>query len=218
MLPERLGLSPQLPPGWGYLKLRNVRWHRVTADIAITRDGAGYAISVEPHGGVLPLDVTFALAPGAELSLRDSSGRPLAPKGDITRGAQTSGFRMVSTPTTFAVKFQPGIQMAPINDPLQLGDESSRLRIIDARLEGRVYTATVEGRRGRSYKVRLSAPFAIGTIKGAVIDQWQGATNPYLAPNRILQVDMPAAAPAAPAPRSDWVTREIVMTIGERLK
>ena len=36
--PARLQLAPQLPAGWGWLKVRNLRWHDVTADVSITRN------------------------------------------------------------------------------------------------------------------------------------------------------------------------------------
>jgi glycogen debranching enzyme len=214
---ERLLIAPQLPPGWGFLRLRNVRWHNITADIAIIRDETGYAVSVAPKGGALPLEIHFILEPGAEISTRDA--RPVAVVGDVSRGARAGTVRLATGPTTYGVRFQPGIQVVPIHAPMQLGDESSRLRVIDARLVGKVYTLRVEGRRGRSYQVRLSAPFAIERIDGAVIDRWQGAANPSVASARILQVDIPpASAGAAKTGRSDWATRDIVITLGPRLK
>jgi len=216
---ERLLIAPQLPPGWGYLRLRNVRWHDITADIAITRDESGYAVSVVPKGGALPLEIHFMLEPGAEM--RDTAGKLLETTGDVSRGTRASVVRLATGPTTYSVRFLPGVQVVPIHAPLQLGDESSRLRVIDARLVGKRYTLRVEGRRGRSYQVRLSAPFVIERIDGAVVDRWQGAANPELASARILQVDIPASDPAAAGAkgrRGDWATRDIVITLGPRLK
>jgi glycogen debranching enzyme len=216
---ERLLIAPQLPPGWGYLRLRNVRWHDITADIAITRDESGYAVSVVPKGGALPLEINFMLEPGAEM--RDTAGKLLSTTGDVSRGTRASIVRLATGPTTYSVRFLPGVQVVPIHAPLQLGDESSRLRVIDARLVGKRYTLRVEGRRGRSYQVRLSAPFVIERIDGAVVDRWQGAANPELASARILQVDIPESGPAAAGAkgrRSDWATSDIVITLGPRLK
>ena len=216
---ERLLIAPQLPPGWGYFRLRNVRWHDITVDIAITRDESGYAVSVVPKGGALPLEIHFMLEPGAEM--RDTAGKLLETTGDVSRGTRASVVRLATGPTTYSVRFLPGVQVVPIHAPLQLGDESSRLRVIDARLVGKRYTLRVEGRRGRSYQVRLSAPFVIERIDGAVVDRWQGAANPDLASARILQVDIPASDPAAAGAkgrRGDWATRDIVITLGPRLK
>jgi glycogen debranching enzyme len=217
---ERLLLAPQLPPGWGYLRIKNVKWHDVTADIAITRDANGYAISVIPRGGALPIEVHFILEPGADLLMRDAKGNVIRTSGDTTRGTRASSAGLITGPTTYAVKFQPGIQVVPIHAPLQLGDESSRLRIIDAQLAGKTYTLKVEGRRGSSYSMRLSAPFAIERVVGAVIDRWQGAQTPALASARILKIDMPRlpeGSPAAKSRRSEWVTMEIVISLGPRL-
>ena len=218
---ERLLIAPQLPPGWGYLRLRNVRWHDITADIAITRDELGYAVSVVPKGGALPLEIHFMMEPGAAIVMRDARGKPIVATGDTSRGAGAVTVALATGPTTYSVRFVPGIQVVPIHSPMQLGDESSRLRVIDARLVGNVYTLRVEGRRGRSYRVRLSAPYAIEHIDGAVVDRWQGAADPNLASSRILQVDLPAPDPAATgakAGRNDWVARNIVIFLGARLK
>jgi len=218
---ERLLIAPQLPPGWGYLRLRNVRWHDIKADIAITRDELGYAVSVVPKGGALPLELHFILEPGAELIMRDAKGKAIALVGDVSRGARASTVGLATGPTTYSARFVPGIQAVPIQSPLQLGDESSRLRVIDAQISGNLYTLRVEGRRGRSYQVRLSAPFRIDGIDGAVIDRWQGAATANLAASRILQVDMPPLDPAKAgfkASRSDWATKNIVITLGPRLK
>ncbi|MEI6668743.1 MAG: hypothetical protein WCP29_11355 [Acidobacteriota bacterium] len=217
----RLRIAPQLPPGWGFLRLRNVRWHEVTADIAITRDETGFAISVAPKGGALPVETHFVMEPGAEITTRDPNGKPFRMTGDVSRGARAASVGLATGPSTFAVKFLPGVQVVPIHAPMQLGDESSRLRVIDARLVGAVYTLRVEGRRGRSYQVRLSAPFAIERIDGAVVDRWRGAPDPNIASTRILKVDMPPADAAAVATKgrgSQWVTRDIVITLGRRLK
>jgi len=218
---ERLVISPQLPPGWGYLRLRNVKWHNVTADIAIKRDETGMSVSIAPHGGSLPVEITFHLEPGTGLMWRDSTGKTLIPSSDTTRGVMGTGRRLVTAATTFSIAFVPGVQAVPIQPPMQLGDESSRLRIIDATFEANKYTLKVEGRRGRRYNIRLNAPFAITEISGAVIDRWQGAPQPAMAPTRILAVDFtlpPIDAPVGQGGRSDWVRREIVITLGPRLK
>ncbi len=218
---ERLRIAPQLPPGWGYLRLRNVHWHDIKADIAITRDELGYAVSVLPKGGALPLEVHFMMEPGAMIVTRDTKGKPIVATGDVSRGARATTVGLATGPTTFSVRFVPGIQVVPMHAPLRLGDESSRLRVIDARLVGNVYTLRVEGRRGRSYRMRLSAPYVIQRIDGAVVDRWQGATDPNLASSRILQVDMPTANPAAAGAksrRSDWAKMDIVITLGPRLR
>ncbi|MCX6546227.1 MAG: hypothetical protein NTV05_17680 [Acidobacteria bacterium] len=218
---ERLLIAPQLPPGWGYLRLRNVRWHDITADISVIRDETGYAVSVVPKGGALPLEVSFTLEPGAEIAARGQGGKSIASSADVSRGPRGWTVQLATGPTTYAVNVLPGIQVVPIQAPMQLGDEASRLRVIDARLNGKIYTLRVEGRRGRSYRVRLSAPFVIERIDGALIDRWQGATNPNLASARILQIDIPAADAAsagAASRRSDWATRDVVITIGARLR
>ena len=225
-LPDRLALAPQLPAGWDYLRLRNVRWRNVTADIAIAREQAGYRVTIEPRGGRLPLQLTLALEPGAEPVSRDPSVRFLPAAGGASHGSRVVINRDISAPTTVTVACRRGIQAIPVHPPLQLGDESSRLRIIDARLDGRTYRLKVEGRRGYTYTVRLLSAFAVESVAGAAIDASPAATNgrPPAAPAgpaaaRVLTVEMPPAdSGGATGSRRDWAAREILVTLGPRPK
>jgi hypothetical protein len=110
--------------------------------------------------------------------------------------------------------------VAPLQDPLQLGDVSSRLRIIDAWLDGTTYTLKVEGRRGRSYQVRMLIPYRM-TIDGARVLENVGARPPAVSPIRLVAIDMPPADPAgsgAVLKRSDWATVAVTVHLGERLR
>jgi hypothetical protein len=95
---------------------------------------------------------------------------------------------------------------------------SSRLRVIDAALDGSAYTLRVEGRRGRSYRVRLLAAHAI-SVDGAKVLSPAEATGK--ADGYVLQVDMPPADPAAAGPvlkRTDWAAVTVTVHLGERLR
>jgi hypothetical protein len=56
---------------------------------------------------------------------------------------------------TMELRYRGGIEVAPVHEPLRLGERSSRLRVLDERLEGSDYVVRLEGRRGRSYRLRV---------------------------------------------------------------
>jgi hypothetical protein len=218
-LPERLVLAPQLPAGWTWLKIRNLKWHDVTADVSITRDAAGLSIAVAPRGGTLPIELHAILPPGSRQLTRDLHWRPVEPGGDASRGLRLWRMESVSAPATFSLRAAPGIQAAPIHVPLLHGDTSSRLRVIDATLDGNTYTLRVEGRRGRSYRLRLFAPRAI-TVSGARVVADEAADGAGRTPGTvILQVDMPPAEPVVSGTgprRAGWATASIAVQVGNR--
>ena len=219
--PARLLVAPHLPPGWGYLRLRNVRWHGVTADIAVVRDQDGMSFSVRQKGGVLPVELRAALDPGADPIGREFLWQPVAAGADRSRGLTLARVEEVAASATYRLRATPGIQFAPLHQPLRSGDLSSRLRVIDAQLTGNIYVIRVEGRRGRSYEANLTAPFKIAKVEGATIERWRGDRTPELASDRVLSIKMPAADPSSGGTRlrrSDWATLTITVTLGDRLR
>jgi glycogen debranching enzyme len=235
-LPERLVLAPQLPAGWGYLRIHNLRWRGVTADVNVTRDESGLSISIAPRvrwtstgdtltpdARSLPIEIRASLPPGTSLAkgaVGAGAWHAEAPASGPNRGPRLWRFSDVLKPVLFDIPYAPGIEVAPVQDPLQLGDLSSRLRIIDAWLDGTTYTLKVEGRRGRSYQVRMLMPYRM-TIDGARVVQNLGARPPAVSPIRLVAIDMPPADPAASGAvhkRSDWATATVTVHLGERLR
>jgi glycogen debranching enzyme len=221
-LPDRLVLAPQLPAGWTWLKIRNLKWRGVTADVSITRDDTGLSVSIAPRGGSLPVEFHASFPPGTSLAGRAGAmgWQAEPPSPGPNRGPRLWRFDEVLTPVLFDIPYAPGIEVAPIQDPLQLGDLSSRLRIIDAWLDGATYTLKVEGRRGRSYQVRMLIPYRM-TIDGARVLENLGARPPAVSPIRLVAIDMPPADPAASGAvlkRSDWAMMTVTVHLGERLR
>jgi hypothetical protein len=142
-----LRLSPQLPPGWSFLRVKNLRWRdaRGTLEIRRAADGS-LAYSVTSTKGTLPVELTPVLPPGAQK-------QPAAP----------ARARAAAGP---AVTASAGIDLVPEQAPLTLGDAPQRLRIVDTRVDGGVYRARLQGLKGRTYRVRLDVPFAVAAIEG----------------------------------------------------
>jgi hypothetical protein len=213
-VPARLQLAPQLPAGWGWMKIRNLRWHGVTADVSITRNASGLSVEVSPRGGALPLELHAILPPGSRPLTRDLLWRPASPPADRSRGLHLVRTETVTAPSAFTLRATPGVRVVPLHAPLELGDLSSRLRVIDAALDGSTYSLRVEGRRGRSYHVRLLGP-PLASVQGATRVPQEG-TAPGGAGGEVLRIDMPPADPSAAGAvlkRTDWAAMTVQVTL-----
>ncbi len=166
-LPARLKISPRLPPEWPSLTIRHLRWHGVAADVVISRSADGIAVSISPQGGPLPIELEIALPPGAAQTTRETRWRPIGGNADASRGIRLTRFETVTSPATFVLPFRGGVEVIPLHAPLALGDRSTRLRIIDARVESGLYRLRVEGRRGSTYMLRLKGAGVGSAIAGA---------------------------------------------------
>jgi len=213
-VPARLRLAPQLPAGWGWLKIRNLRWQGVIADVSITRNAGGLSVEITPRGGTLPVELHAILPPGSRQTTRDPLWRPATPGSSLSRGLHLRRFESVTARSAFALRATPGVQVVPLHAPLELGDVSSRLRVIDATLDGSTYTLRVEGRRGRSYQVRLLGPPVLSVDGATRVDRV--ATAAGLPDGDILRIDMPPADPAlagAVLKRTDWAMATVKVTL-----
>jgi len=197
-------LAPQLPPGWQFLRATNLRWQESRFDIGLTRDDTSYTVRVTPRAAlVIPLQLELTLPPGAEFVSSKGPKRVSMVGGDQTRGVRLAISGDFAVNELIQIRYRPGIEMTPVNEPLQPGDPSRRLRIIDARLEGQTYTARLQGLSGQRYRVRLDVPFVVASIDGARETGQEGVS-------RLLDITFPDA----PTP---WVHQTLVVSVGKRL-
>ena len=87
--------------------------------------------------------------------------------GDRSRGVRVRLETDSGTAQAAQLRYRPGIEIAVVNDPLRLGDEPHRLRIIDALLESATYVVRLQGRGGRAYRLKIDLPFALAGLDGA---------------------------------------------------
>jgi hypothetical protein len=228
-------LAPNLPAGWGWLRIRNLRWRGVTADVSITRDERSCTIAVNPKGGTLPLELRARFGPETLVD-RDARGRPtsvaaawkrLSTPGPVIRGPELWRFEQVSAPLNAVLPLSPGVEFVPVHKPLMTGDASTRLRVIDTWMEGSTCKIKVEGRRGQMYFARLRVPYPIVTMSGAQVANTPDG-KPAPGPVQELRITMPPEAPlvvnqtGAGVPqgkvasrRSDWATQTISVTLAK---
>ncbi len=219
-LPDRLLIAPQLPAGWGYLRVRNVRFRGATVDLDLTRDEFGISVAAVPRWGTVPLELQATMAPGATpQKARTTKGwKPLGPQDGASRPPDVAFRRDSSSRRSSRSSPCPASRCRSSSLPLQLGDMSSRLRIIDAWVEGKTYKLKVEGRRGRSYQLRMFIPFKLTTMELPNEIPSQPGVVPTV---RTIMVEMPPAEPGssgAVLKRSDWATKVIAIPLGGRLR
>ncbi|HJS73092.1 MAG TPA: hypothetical protein VJ921_02310, partial [Vicinamibacteria bacterium] len=138
----------RIPAGWDRLRVENLR-----------------------HGGIYHLEWSRRRAgrdtiETTTLSPRDGSALPeIAIARALPTGAKLVGgiqlpWRVPAgwSSQTLSIRYRGGIEAVPLHEPLRSGERSSRLRVLDERVEGRSYVARVQGRRGKTYRVRLLEP------------------------------------------------------------
>ena len=141
--PEKL--SPRIPAGWDRLRVENLR-HGGVYDLDWTRRRSG-KVTIE----------TLKLTP------REGSALPaLVVERTLPLGANRLGGGPASwtpkpgpEPQTHQIRYRGGVEVVPLHQPLRTGERSSRLRILDERLEGTTYVARLEGRRGKTYRLQV---------------------------------------------------------------
>jgi hypothetical protein len=138
-------LTARIPPGWDRLRVENLR-HGGVYDLDWSRRRSGKEtveiLKLAPReGSALPeLVVERSLPLGAKL---------------LGGGAPSFRTKPGSEPQTHSFRYRGGVEIVPLHEPLRSGERSSRLRILDERLEGSTYVARLEGRRGRTYRLRV---------------------------------------------------------------
>jgi hypothetical protein len=138
-------LSPRIPAGWDRLRVENLR-----------------------HGGVYDLDwsrrrsgketlETLKLTPRTGSALPALVVERKLPLGAKVLGGSAGPWTLKPGPEaqTLRLRYRGGIEVVPLREPLRSGERSSRLRILDDRIEGTTYVARLEGRRGESYRLRV---------------------------------------------------------------
>jgi len=141
-----LTIAPHLPADWDSLGARNVAVGGATVDLTLRRTAGGMRLDLTRHGASFPIDVVFS--PAFPLGSDATS----ATAGDVhvsARGTLRDSLTLVAQHADLGVRL-----VAPRAD-VSIGDRSSALRVLSERLVNGQYRATLEGRAGHSYHLRL---------------------------------------------------------------
>ncbi len=196
-------LAPQLPPGWPFLHVKNLRWQRAVFDLDVERASDSTSIRVTPHSGSVPLQLELPLPAGAEWQPNAQSPFRRMSGIDEGRGVWLAASLRVTRPQTLIVRYRPGISVVPLHDPLQTGDASQRLRVIDTRFEKGAYTVRVQGLRGHTYRMLLDTALQIAAVEAAREAGQQDG-------KRVIEV----AFPRSDTPGVQWMERDVVIKTG----
>ncbi|MGE5813568.1 MAG: MGH1-like glycoside hydrolase domain-containing protein [Acidobacteriota bacterium] len=149
-------IEPQLPAGWDSLRISRLRWRDAVYDVNLSRREDVVQVTVKNAGHPRPILVRVPLEPGAKAK----GSTELRFKGNAEE--------------TQRLRVTPGFGIVPVHDPLAIGDESVRLRVIDETFNAGTYRARLQGRRGRTYRVRLSVPGDSVTVTGGDVRGREG--------------------------------------------
>jgi hypothetical protein len=144
------------------------------------------------------LELELPLPPGAEWLPAKQSPFGLADGIDASAGQWLRTSVAVSKPETFVAHYRAGVTLVPLQDALQPGDTSRRLRIIDVRFAGTVLTARVQGLAGRRYTIGLRTPLELAGVEARPAAAGAAAAAvrelPGDARQRTVEVTFPAGA------------------------
>lgn len=143
---HRLTLTPHLPPDWDSVRVRNIPFGSASVDVAFRRTANGLHAELTRRGGSA-VDVVFS----PSLPLGAKAAGTTSTAGD--EHAVVHG--ILRDTLTLTVAYSGGWSIVPPRSEIAIGDRSSALRVVSERIVAGRYTATLEGRAGRAYRVRI---------------------------------------------------------------
>jgi hypothetical protein len=157
----RIGLAPQLPADWDRLAVRRLRTGCGTVDVTLERGSGRLAIGLRRTDPTRPLAVALepSLPLGATVDGVSVDGRSV--RFELARTPHDVSPRFEVTVAQAArveVRFRGGAELVPQQTRPHPGDPSRGLRLVDWRLEGGQYVATVEGAGDQAFRVRSQRP------------------------------------------------------------
>jgi galactose mutarotase len=162
-----LTIEPQLPAWWPYFRIRRLRWHDATWDVAFTRSASTLDVAVSSQ----------------------AAARPIVIKVLDTESDGELRFSGATATETRHVPLRPRVAMTIVQESLTIGDPSRRLRVISTTTERDRFVAHLEGLREHRYRVRLTPPESIASVIGGDIVRRDGMWTE-------VAVDFPAGAGA----------------------
>lgn len=164
---RRARLAPQLPPHWEHTTVRNLRVGESSVDAEFEQGAGRFVATLAARGPAITLELAIPIPPGA----RDV--RSSLPGESRTEELYVVSVQLSQTPSRIEFEWTGGLQVEPPTVPLQPGQPSQGLRILDYRYARGRWVALVEGTAGRTYAVRFHGE-AISRVDGAEVVRRDG--------------------------------------------
>jgi glycogen debranching enzyme len=206
---SELHWTPHLPPDWSGVSVKNVQVGRSTLTLRMKQSETGIGLEVDQSGP--PVAITFApeIPLGtrnlrATLNGRTATATIRSYEQDAHAEVKFSG----EPSTEVALSFEPGVRPWVHGMHLAIGDESHGLRVLSSRLEGRTYSARVEGRPNTCAPFSITTPWSVKHVDGGNLSAHQGNEWTFMVSTTPGSCDAQAAAPAASyGPYKEWTLR-----------
>ncbi len=147
---SRATITPQIPPQWEKVRVRNLRVGKTVIDLTIWQRWEETVVELEGHGPKVTIDVVLPVPMGA----RRVDGTPKA-------RVETSG-RLVKIPldvegkkTKARLRWNNGLVIEPPTVELEPGQPSLGIRVLDFRFADGIWWVDLEGIAGKTYEIRF---------------------------------------------------------------
>ncbi len=156
---DQLALAPRLPMAWDSVRVRRVPFGPRSLDLTIEKRPGFFRLALRRERAIpltITLEVELPLGGGVR-SVRDRYG---APYYRVRRRAvsQAVQFERRIDDEQYEVVIRHGgdFEFRPQWEPLEEGSQSKNLRLIDYHVKGVWWHGLMEGRPGRTYRLRFS--------------------------------------------------------------
>ncbi len=163
-----LECKPHLPPSWDNARIRQYRVGAQAVDVAFERTPGKWRATFMGGNGSIKLRLSPAFDLFSRMVRVTVNGKTLTPKMDATSG-QDIHF-LVETPlepkTEVLYEYEPGIEIDAPRQAPEIGDSSRGLKILGLGREDSSLTATLEGKAGETYPLRIWTALGIEAVEG----------------------------------------------------
>jgi len=143
-------LSPQLPPQWEEVRVRNLRVGKTSIDLTIWQRREETVVELEGHGPKVTVDVVLPVPMGA----RSVDGSPKARVETSGRRA-TVQLDVEGEKAKARLRWKNGLVIEPPTVELEPGQRSLGIRVLDFRYADGVWWVDLEGIAGKTYEIRF---------------------------------------------------------------
>ena len=156
---HRARLSPQLPPQWPQVTVRNLRVGETSLDAVFEQGAERFAAEIIAHGPGIVVELGVPVPAGARdvsqtTPPSEQTDGGLAPHG-LHDQEYVVTLRVTESPTRVELTWAGGLAVEPPMVSLEPGQRSDGIRITDFRYDDDAWLLSVEGIAGRRYELRL---------------------------------------------------------------